>query len=369
MLSQTQLVELYRELRTQEVLSIYANGTATDFAERKAWRTRLEQGLTRTRDGLGEDEAARAAFDKAVERIRPHLAEMDTFLPDRGWVAFATEEAVHYGRPVRAPMPDLVCWERGLRVAPYVRALKQQRVVVAVLMDSRRARIFRYIDGVLEEPADLTAEALAGDLSDLNLSKRAQVASGVRGQTATDAAQRFLEVSEERLLKRLMETLSELAGSDGLLVLGGTTEAVAHARDLVPQTLRVRTGEMSSAHVEMSVAEVRGQVEQAASVITQEIQAQLLGQVMDLANSGGKAGQGVEDCLKALRERRVDLLLLSRAFIQANPDLADHMVGTAFEQHADLEELSGAPGDRLEEEGGGVAARVRYVVHEGAAAR
>ena len=58
----------------------------------------------------------------------------------------------------------------------------------------------------------------------------------------------------------------------------------------------------------------------------------LVGQVLDLAHSGGRGCLGAEATEKALRESRVDTLLLSRSYISENPDHADRCVGTAFNQ-------------------------------------
>lgn len=362
MLTHDELVDLYRNLRERSVLSVYLDGKATDFAERKAWRRRLEQQLTEARKRVNGEDGEEDAFNRALVRIQDSLANFDNFLPDRGWVGFATAEELVHASPVRVPMPDLVRWESGIRVAPYVRALKQERLVVTVLLDSRRARIFEYRGGILGEKEDLTAETFLGDLTDINVSKRPSAHSGVRGKTATDAAQNFLGVGSERMIKKLADRVTERAGTEAHLVLGGTLEAVAHLRDHLPQGVRERTIERPALRLEMSDAEVRDALEQAASELNQALQEKLLGDVVDRARAGGRGAIGVEPVEKALKEARVDTLLLSRGFIRANPDFADHLVGAAFEQHAEVEELSTEAGYRLDIEGEGVAARLRYTL-------
>jgi hypothetical protein len=59
---------------------------------------------------------------------------------------------------------------------------------------------------------------------------------------------------------------------------------------------------------------------------------------------------------------RVDTLLLSRTFIRAQPDAADQCVGSALAQDASVEELSEEGAARLDREGGGIGARLRYRV-------
>jgi hypothetical protein len=362
MLNHDELVDLYRTHRDTRVLSIYLDGGAKDFAERKVWRKHLEHALNDAAAGLESGTPEDQAFQAARRALEGELAEFPNFLPDRGWVGFATADGVIHAGGVRVPMPDLVRWEDGIRVAPYVRALKQERLVVAALVDSRRARIFEYKEGALSEFESLTADTFLGDLSDVNQSKRPSVHTGSRGQTATDAAQVQLEVGAERLFKRLVERLVERMGRDGHLVLGGSLEGVRHVSDHLPNHLRLRSIDQSTLRVEMSDAELRDAVELAASQLNQGLQEQAISDVIDAARSGGKGSLGAEPVEKALREGRVDTLFLSRGFIRANPDYADHLVGAAFEKHAEVEELSVNGGHRLDQEGEGVAARLRFTL-------
>ena len=363
MLNRDDLVELYRDLRQEKVLSVYVDGKTNDFSERNLWRRRLEKEVVEARKTLeGAEPSKNGAFDRALSHVETVLGNYDQFIPDRGWVGFASSDGLVYGEPVRVPMPDLVRWETGIRVAPYVRALKQDRLVVTVLVDSRRARIFQYRGGQLGEPENLNAETFLGDLTDANVSRRAGGHTGGRGETGTDAAQRFLGVGSERMMKQLMDVVAQRAGTDGLLVIGGSPEAVSAAESHLPLALKSRTIEAASLRLEMSDSEVRDGLEKAASELNQTMQRELLDGVINQARAGGKGALGLEDVEKAVREGRVDILLLSRNFIRANPDYADHLVGGAFEQHGDVEELSAEGADRLDSAGEGVAARLRYVI-------
>jgi hypothetical protein len=362
MLNHDELVDLYRTHRQTRVLSIYLNGGAKDFAERKVWRKKLDHALLDAQGALEAGTAEARAFQAAREALEAELEAFPNFLPERGWVGFATESGVIHAGGVRVPMPDLVRWEDGIRVAPYVRALKQERLVVAALVDSRRARLFDYRDGALEESESLTADLFLGDLSDVNQSKRPSVHSGSRGQTATDAAQVQLEVGAERLFKRVVDRLAERMGKRGHLVLGGSAEAVRHVMDHLPNHLKERAIERPTLRVEMSDAELRDAVEMAASNLNQELQERAIAEVIDVARSGGKGALGAEPVEQALRDARVDTLFLSRGFIRANPDYADFLVGAAFEKHAEVEELSVNGASRLDQEGEGVAARLRFTL-------
>lgn len=363
MLSREQLESLYKELRGIDVLSVYVDGEESNPADRRAWRTTLEGNLAAERRRLeAQAPEALGAFEAAWSRIEEELTGHKEFMPEPGWVAFATADELHHAAGVPVPMPDLVRWERGIRAAPYVRALKQERVVVAALVDRRKARLFTYKRGSISEREDLIADLDFGDLSESTSSHRQSgpvASTGSRGETGTDAGQRALEVSASRMHARLVEAVTDLAGRDGFLVLGGTPEAV-RAVSRLANALDGRTIERPSMHLGMSAAEVKVELERAASELTRHAQETLLTQIVDAARSGGKGCLGIQATKEALREGRVDALLLSRGLREREGDLADHFVGTAFEQGALVEELSASGATRLEEEGEGVGARLRY---------
>jgi hypothetical protein len=359
MLTHDELVDLYRANRAEKVLSVYLTAEQHDPAERNAWRRLLDHGVTEAREPLDSNDE-RAAFDAAFRLLESALDRFDAFLPERGWVGFATADQLLYTESVPVPMPNLVRWEPGLRVAPYVRALKQERPVVTVLTDSRRARVFRYHDGQFAEQLDLRADMFLGDLSDTETSKRAATHTGIRGATGTDTAQRLHEVGSERMLKQLVDVLGGAAGRHGFVVLGGTPEMVAATASRLPKGLATRAMERPSLHFDMTLAEVKEATQTAASELTHQHQNELLENVLDAARAHGRGCLGREETERALGERRVESLLLSRRFILANADYADHCVGTAFEQGADVEELSGEAGERLDAEAGGIGAVLRY---------
>jgi hypothetical protein len=365
MMTHDKLVEFYRKLRDDKVLSIYLDAQASDPAQRNVWRRRLDQQVDRVEKRLGEVAAdEKAAFHDALALLRKELGRFDGFVTGKGWVGFATPAEVLYSESVPVPMPDLVAWEHGLRVAPYVRGLKQGRAVVIVLADRRHARVFEYRRGEVSELPGVLADKDVGDLSDMGVAKRGATHTGVRGQTGTDAAQRFLAAGSERMLKGLAENLVEHVNGHGLLILGGPQETVAAILQMIPPWMAERTLEYPSLHVDMTLAEVKDAAEECASVLTNQLQEGMVTQVLDMAHSGGRGCLGAEATERALLEGRVDTLLLSRTYIRENPDHADHCVGTAFNQGANVEELSGAAADKLNAEGAGIGARLRFVLKE-----
>lgn len=361
MLTRDQLAELYRGLEHGKVLTVYVDGVGKDPALRRVWRRRLVQELEREEHRLLRNNPQEFNdFKAAEERILKELDGYQASLPMKGWVGFATVDGLRHAENLPVQVPNLVRWENGPRVAPYIRGLKQLRPMAIALIDSRRSRLFVYTEGVVEEVDDFRADTFLGDLLDPASPQRTGRFSGSRGETATDAAQRYLEEGKTRMLRRVREVLMDLTKPDGFLLIGGDHESLAAFRPMLPKNLDRRTLENPSLFVEMTLPEVKAAAAEGASTLSKLRQNMLLDQIVEQAYSGGNGCFGAEETIRALREGRVDILALSRGFVEANPDLADECVSVAFHQGADVRVFSGDPAARLDAEGGGVGARLRY---------
>jgi hypothetical protein len=362
MLTREKLVDLFQELKDEDVLSVYVDADEHDPANRDAWRIRLEGDVTQLRRQLEENDGAGVAgFEAAWSHVEELIhARGNEVWVHRGWVAFATAERIWHAGPVPARMPHLVRWQKGVHAAPYVRALKQERPVTVALVDGRRARVFEQVEGAITELEGIVADRSLGDLTDVGMRKSSARATGVRGETSTDQAQRLLEVASERMYKHLAELVDQRAGQEGIVVVGGTPESVKRLVSLLPRRLEDRVAERPALHLDMTAAEVREHIRGAAGDLSEERHRVLVGEVVDAARGGGRAALGKDEALKALDARRVATVLLSRGFIQAHPGTADLMVGLGFVQDAGVEEVSGEAGALLDQEAHGVAARLRF---------
>jgi hypothetical protein len=361
MLTRDQLAELYRGLQDEKVLTVYVDGVGKDPARRRVWRRRVTQELEREEYRLQKSNPAELSdFKAAEEHILKALDAYQANLPMKGWVGCATSGDLRHAEHLPVQVPNLVRWENGPRVAPYIRGLKQLRPMAIALVDSRRSRIFLYKEGQVEESEDVVADTFLGDLLDPAAPQRTGRFSGSRGETATDAAQRYLEEGTARMLRRVKDLCTDLSKPDGFILIGGDQEALSGLRHLFPKGMDCRVLENPSLFVEMSLAEVKAAAAEGASTLSKLRQNTLLDQITEQTYSGGNGSLGAEETVRALREGRVDILALSRGFVEANPDVADQFVTTAFQQGADVRVFSGEPASRLDAEGGGVGARLRY---------
>jgi peptide subunit release factor 1 (eRF1) len=362
MLSHEAILRLHQDLGHRKVLSLYLNAGETNPAERRAWRLRLSGMLKQLDAELGtrdsdEQEAARSA----LALLEAELARYPGLLPERGWVGFASADRVWHAGPTPAPLPDLVRWEQGVHVAPYVRALKQSRPVTTVVADQRHARIYGYLHGELREDQVLWADSVIADSSSAGASKRASTHSGMRGEPRGDTARRISEVATQRMVREVLTKLPERVGEEGLLVITGTSETMSTILRALPDRLRTRAIDVPGVHTDASDAELREVVEAAASELSARLQKDVVDEVIEATRSAGRACLGRERTERALRMGAVDTLVLSRAFTRAHPDLTERLVDLTLDHGARVEEVAEAAAESLDREGG-VGARLRYLV-------
>jgi len=360
MLTRQELTELSRAREADMVLSVYLARHNSDPGDRGAWRLRLDGALDTVRASVEQDAPEDlAAFDKAAALVNEGLRSYGRVLPHEGWSGFATGERLWHAEALPFAPTDLVRWRQGIYASPYVRALKSRRPVVLAVLTRMHATLYRYLNGELGEGLELHAEWPAAEGSDVGVSKRAATASGVRGVTRTDFAQRVVDENVRRLHGKLSEAIRSMAGSDGGIVLGGSGVAIGAVRNELGDSFAGRIVEAPELSFDSSREKLLAAVASAASELTVERQSRLLEACFD---AGGRASRGWNETYRALAAGAVDTLLLSRRLIESSPEDAERLVRLGLSQGAEVEELGDELGDRLLKEAGGVAARLRFRV-------
>lgn len=359
MLTHGELAALERSLRGDQVLSVYVEGSAPDFAVQQRWRVALDNALDAEWERIEHAPAEeRERFSMCVIRLNESLDWGAPRAGSPGWVAFITADGVRYASPVPATMPTLVSWQTGAMVTPYLRALKQSRPAIVALMDARRARVYRYRFGVLEELATLRAHHVVQPPSHMGDAPAQGFHPGARGTTGRDAAQRSQLAGMKRMLGELAEQVTALAGEDGWILLGGISRVVAHAEPLfAPLERRMRV--LPGLDVHSTAAEITGAAREGASSLRDAEDALEVDEVARQAEAGALGTLGATATERALELACVRTLLVSARYLTEHATEAEKAVRRAFEQDAVIEEISRSASRRLDESGG-IAARLRF---------
>jgi hypothetical protein len=363
MTSTLDLRELSRELADSQVLSVYLDTRLNDPAHRFTGRAALAAALRAARAQIHSDED-RSQFDRAALAIYQELPPPDDLWGAPGWVAFVTADGVrHVGRlPVRTS--SFAAWRDGPVIAPYLRALKQQRAVVVALVDSRSARLYRYVAGRLE-----AIETLAPSFEELLRGERAATAPRAgrsvpapRGALATEAAERRRRSNFQRLASALSLRLGELAGLHGWILLGGTPAWSRIASEALSPHLRERMLLSPTLGQDATDEEIAREAKNTASQLRAVHGRRLVDDMLESAGAYGRAAVGMRSVERALAVHAIELLLLSPVFISGESVDAESVVRAALAGGTAIEVLSGDAAERLDRAAGGIGARLRFAL-------
>src|ERR1019366_9248763 len=169
-------------------------------------------------------------------------------------------------------------WTTGAAIAPYMRTCKQARPVVVAVTDRRKATLFLYAHGKLEQRKTFHAYATFGPVSHMGDAPRAGYHVGVRGATGRDEEQRVMAHATNRMLKEVADEALTLSGSDGWILTGGLPRASAELAQMIDvsaigrvlnlealEQLRVRDLYLTHSFIEDHAAEAEDAVRSALS--------------------------------------------------------------------------------------------------------
>ena len=293
------------------VLSLYLNLDPAEFATPPARATAVGSLLDeadrrlRERDGLSSDD--RHALRRSLARARM-LLERD--LPSEGAQAvavFASEppglfEALRLPRPVA----NRVAIGRSPLIGPLARLERRERWCVA-LVSRRDARIFRGSPDGLREIEQIHDEVFG---------------QHDRGGWSQARFQRGIEKEKDDHLRHTVEALMAHLerGSFQRLILGGPREVVADLESKLHGYLAERLAGRIDVDVDHSSPE---QVLAAARPRFEEAEREREAAALERLGDGGRAAIGLDETLRALNERRVEVLLLDEQFAAAGSSCPD----------------------------------------------
>ena len=360
MLSLTELARTERPLRSAKALSVYLDGAVEDPAVRAAWRQELHHRLARERQALARaahDE--REALERCAAQLDRRLAGFDGALGAPGWFGFFTPEGEVHADVLPVRMPNLVAWGEGLRIGPYIRALKQLRPAIVAVVDARRARIYEYARGGVQEVETIHAHARTSPPQHMGAPPRQGFHMGTHGTAGTDAAERALRAGTQAMLRQLVARLEVLAGAESWIFVGGIPEVTAATMRLVPDRLHDRAQRIGGLDVHATRAQIAAAVEEATTEASRARDLTLVRVLLSRRAGDGRAVAGVHDTRKAVRAHTAKCLFFTGAFVHDQAPACESFLRHALEDDVELEFVSGAAADALDEVGG-VGALLRF---------
>lgn len=359
MLTRSEIVDVERSLRGSLVLSVYLDRVPPDPGQRTAWRTRFDHALERARENVAA-RPERQAFDLAAGLLREELESLSGARGAAGWMGYLTADAVRLRASLPVPVPLLVRWGHGALIAPALRALKEARIAVVAIVDSRSARLLRYGNGIIQPLQTLHAHTPVDELSHMGAPPRRGFHSGTRGPTGTDAAERELRAGRAQMMRELAARMLDLAGTDGWLLFGGAPAAAREAFSTMPKSAASRTLLMPDVPLRLSDSRIARSAARGASILRRREELGAVRTLLERAGARGRAATRADAVENALAAGAVQRLLITTRCIEGVTEEAEALVRAAFDDGADVEVVSGEAAELLDAEARGVGALLRF---------
>jgi hypothetical protein len=360
MLPQSRLLDLYRSLRGERVLSVYIDGSAVDPAEQRAWRIGLDQDLEKLSHSLDTSlPGERQRFESCLRLLNEALAGFDRAVGSPGWAAFVTAEGIHAPQALPTRTATMAKWRTGPYLAPYFRALRESRPVVIVLADARKATIFVWRLGKLDREEVIHAHHSIEHPLHMGAPPRAGFHPGTHGATGHDMAERALLKGRDRMLADTAARVSALADGDAWILLGGIKRVTARLEQELEPIAPHRVLALTSLDIHASDADIATVGRVGAAELRDAFDTRRLGQIIDEAGALGLGAIGPATTKLALDQACVRDLYLTDRFLDDSVRDAEQAVRSALDQDATVECVAGKAAELLDQHGG-VAAGLRF---------
>lgn len=360
MLTHARLVALHRSLANKRVLSVYLDGTASDPALQRSWRLQLDHSLLDLRRRLEDaSHAEREELEQCVRLLDTAVAGFSNGIGAPGWAAFITSDRVHDAQLLPAPTPTIAVWRTGPYVAPSMRALKEDRPVIVVVADARKASIYRYRSGRPERVDVIRAHHGLDHPEHLGAPPRQKFHTGTRGTAGRDAAQRSLLQGRDRMIVEAVDKAHELAGGDGWILIGGSKRVAARLAQHLTPLAPTRVTQVGSLDVHATEADIAQTARSASSELRDLVDDRRIADILELAGAQGLGAAGPVEARRALERSSVRDLYFTHHYLDDHALDAEEAIRAALDQDASVEEVSGRAADRLNQHGG-IAAGLRF---------
>jgi hypothetical protein len=363
MFTRPELMQLRRQLKSTQTLSVYLSEDTDDPAQRGNGRRALAHRFAHLRDAMRDAaHADREALDRAIAHAEQQVRAIPVTACFKGWVAFVSEMGVQHSAMLPVPVPTEAVWGDGLWLSPYIRGLDYQCSALVVMTDSRMATLWRYRDGVFEVLATLEADVPALSASHLGAPPQQGFHPGTRGRTAADANARVRRVKAARLATEVADQLRMAALPDELILVGGIP-AMAHA--VASQLLEHEHAQapvLAGLDIHAGLPEIATRVEVALDTWRLERRRALWHELTESGIVGAHAAFGVTATEAALRLGGVSRLLITEEFERRDPAATEAVVQLACEGDAQITYVGGDTAAHLQKRGAGIAARLRFPI-------
>ncbi len=352
---------LLKHSEDDQILSLYLhvdNALPENQASNPAWRIWFKKHLRAIDEGIEAVwrenwEQTRQRAETFFEGYIPGSKSLVAFFgPD--WeqthaLPVPVEPYADYGKPV---------------VGPLLYALDEYEPYLVVRLDLEEARFYESFLGQAEFRDSLEIELEAYDFAErtgMPASARVGGYGGVQVHHG-DKFDDMIEAQRMRFYREVAERARQLAEQEHIerLILGGNEQSAHTLKKLLPEKLRDQVVDIVSIPGHYSAHEIFQHIQPLALDFERTQEEALVDAIVNAARAGGRAILGPQAVDTALENQQVAALVL--AWPPEDAEQANGRAYRALALNSDIEMVHGPAAQRLQDEAGGVAARLYYTL-------
>lgn len=261
----------------------------------------LDQLLRGVRSGEAAHQSA-----KDLERIERYVSHDLERSHARGLVIFScAPRDLFEVIPLPVPVVSRVVINSAPAVGQLEAIVEQLERLGVLLVDQQRARMFVFQFGELVDRSELFEEK-----------PRNYDAIGERDQAGYDKAEHHVDELVQQHLRHAADVAFGLFQQDGFerLSVGAPAELQSTLEGLLHPYLRDRLCRSIGVNVSASLPEIRAAAIELEAEVEREKEAALVARLREAVGQGSRGVAGLEATLRALVERRVDVLFVSQGY-------------------------------------------------------
>jgi len=353
------------------VISVYADVEDRGKTAQQRWKALVKSGL----NGLAEKHAHDKNLAKVIETVHEELLNLPLEMRNRSLIYFRSlNPAKTFWRSLQLPVKNEFVWMNTAFLRPAVAILDEAPIMGIVILSGEMARIMTWRQGLIDEKEEIKIEL------DTGLENEPQAGAGV-GQLSGSSADRFQHKVQVQINKRLGEVAAQMAktaqehGWQNIILVGSPkyTDTVQEHLPAAHQNKVV--GILDKNHIHSSISKIEEATTELLHNWKRQREKQQVADLFEIVDSGGKAAVGVQKCIDALEQGRVDHFFFSSDLyvsgwrdtngdllvnlseeesegLKPEPHIVERLVELSFESNAKITPLEGEASDMLKQRGG-----------------
>jgi hypothetical protein len=349
--------ELLRQAH-EPTLSLYVNvdpALRENQAEHPAWSIWLKNRFKQLEESVNAEQ--RPIWDDLRARVNAYF---DYYTPESKGLALFYTAAESWAFPLPVNVENTAAFGKPL-ITPLLWVMDEYEPYLILMVDHEKARFMVAYLGAIGYQETAVLELDTSDWAQ----KTTQTTSGAVDKLAERNARDDFDRRVDQFTERFYEEVAHHAGELALkqharrVILGGNEESAHAVQKLLPDELAKSVVAVLPIPMRYNTKEILDHVTPTALEYERQQEMALVEQVIGLAKAKGRALTGREPVLDALKQHRVELLILP--WPTSQPELSEEMTLMTFESGGSVELVRGAAAERLIQEGGW-AVRLYYTL-------